>query len=824
MLGWTPFDAPQDQPADQPHVLDNRFRVLGPIGRGGMGKVQLCEDLTLRSEAAVKVLRSTGTDMRRRFRDEAILLANLRHPHLVQVLAVGETEEGFPYIAMEHLGQSLDRRLRRGKTLPWREAVEIGIQIAEALSTLHRAGVVHRDVKPANIAELRGVTGRVFVKLIDLGVASVEDLSSLQRGGESAPPRRRTKEGKILGTPGYTPPEAGLCEPDARFDVYGLGAAIFELCTGVVPDALDRKAMRSIKPELDLPKELDSLVARAIEVVPESRIATAAEFSKGLADVLERYPEGSQAALFDGCYELIQLLGIGAKAEVYWAYHRDARRVVALKVLRDDVLENTEERERFDREARILSAVKHPSLPALIECRTSAERRRPFIAMGLCRGRRATEFLEEPLSPREVIAVGQQLASALVALHERGVIHRDLNRTNVLIDRSEGNIRASVIDLGQAELLDEFYAGINERYPTPPEARTRLGTGGLEHAQWTAPEARSDEGWTTKSDVYSLGLLLFILLTGKIPIKEEDGGWSSPADLVPESEGPLAEAILGALNVDPSHRFDAPGLLGYLDEAECDLRLQELEEARALQEDASAPTTDARTISQPPGVHRRLRIAASVVGVAALCLVSWSLGRSSQGSTAVRSHPPVGETAEVDREVRSPAAVTDVASPAEVLPAALPPPVAPSTLVPPTAGGPATTSGTAGVTDGSAVGDGSSAEPTESSGDTPSEIEGPGPQPSRASTPSGSGLSRRAFRKVIDPKLHQLGLCALRATEEDGDVVAKLRIGASGELVSHTLSREVPWVVERCIGKIFEQLSFPPSGAVTTHRLTISRS
>ena len=207
-LEWMPSDAPRDQPqpADQPHVFDKRFRVLGPIGRGGMGKVQLCEDLSLRSEAAVKVLRSEGTDMRRRFRDEAILLANLRHPHLVQVLAVGETEEGFPYIAMEHLGQSLDRRLRREKTLPWREAVEIGVQIAEALSTLHRAGVVHRDVKPANIAELRGVTGRVFVKLIDLGVARVENLSSLQQGGESAPPRRRTKEGKILGTPGYTPP------------------------------------------------------------------------------------------------------------------------------------------------------------------------------------------------------------------------------------------------------------------------------------------------------------------------------------------------------------------------------------------------------------------------------------------------------------------------------------------------------------------------------------------------------------------------------------------------------------------------------------------
>jgi len=803
-----------------------------------MAKVQLCEDLVLRSEAAVKVLRSTGTDMRRRFRDEAILLANLRHPHLVQVLAVGETEEGFPYIAMEHLGQSLDRRLRRGKTVPWREAVEIGVQIAEALSTLHRAGVVHRDVKPANIAEIRGVTGRVFVKLIDLGVASVEDLSSLQLGGESAPPRRPTKEGKVLGTPGYTPPEAGLCEPDARFDVYGLGAAIFELCTGAVPDALDRKTMRSIKPELDLPKELDSLIAHALEVVPESRIATAAELSKGLAAVLERYPKGARAALFDGCFELIKLLGIGAKAEVYLAYHRDARRFVALKILRDEVLKNAEERERFDREARVLSTVKHPSLPALIECRTSTECPRPFIAMTLCQGCRATDFIEEPLSPREVISVGQQLASALVALHERGVIHRDLNRTNVLIDRSEGDIRASVIDLGQADLLDEFYAGVDERYPTPPEARTRLGTGGLEHAQWTAPEARSGEGWTTKSDVYSLGLLLFILLTGKIPIKEEDGGWRSPADLVPESEGPLAEAILGALNVEPSARFDAPGLLGYLDEAECDLRLQALEEARACQEYVRTPTegdqaivqpaqsTKATKATQPAGMSRRLRIVASGAGIAALCVLSWGLGRNSLRSAEIQSHSSVAETEEVVRELKSPSVVAGIASPS----------LGKTTTADGTTGdvssaADAATRGTVAATSGPVSGVGeagegssSSAQVAEPSGHLPIETTEISPQSAQAPSRANAGLSRRAFRKVIDPKRYQLGLCALRAAEEDGEIIAKLRISASGELVSHTLSREVPWVVERCIGKIFEELSFPPSASVTIHRVIIGHS
>jgi len=571
---WTLFAAPEEgleerQQEGLQAVLDQRFRILAPIGRGGMGSVYLCEDIALRSRAAVKVLRSGNRDMRRRFIDEATLLANLRHPHLVQVLAVGETAEGHPYMAMEHLGQSLDSRLREGEPLPWREVVEVSIQTGEALAALHRAGVVHRDVKPANIAELRGVTGRVFVKLLDLGVARADDLASVQQGGELLPPRRRTKAGKVLGTPGYVPPEAGLSVPDARFDVYGLGATIFRLCTGVMPNPLEPSSMRAARPGLELPEELESIVARALAVLPEDRIGSAEELSRELAGIHTVHAEEVKETLFDGCYELIELLGIGAKAEVYRAYHRDARCYVALKILRAEVVGDEEERARFDREARVLGMLRHPSIPRLVECRTGAGVRRPFIAMELCPGARAVDLGPEPLSPGEVIAVGQHLAGALETMHDAGIVHRDLNRTNVLIDRGDGDrgLRAFIIDLGQVELLDAFYAGVDERYPTPPEARTRLGSGGLERVDWTAPEAKAGEGWTAKSDVYSLGRMLHLLLTGKLPAEDPDGGWVSPAERVPECDGPLAEAILGALQVDPNYRFDAKGLGGCLAEA-----------------------------------------------------------------------------------------------------------------------------------------------------------------------------------------------------------------------------------------------------------------
>ncbi len=521
----------------------------------------LCEDRVLRSRAAVKILLVQDRESRQRFREEATLLANIRHPHLVHVLTVGETEAGAPYMAMEHLGANLGDRVARGEPLPWREVVESAGQVAAALAALHRAGVIHRDVKPANIVALRGVTGRTFVKLIDLGIARIDDIGEIQAGGTPHPRRRRTEIGRKLGTPGYSPPEAGLEEPRPSFDLYSLGVTIYHLCTGVMPNPLQPRPMREIRPDLGLPPALDALVEKALSILPEDRQGSAESFGRELALIGAAADQGRRPAiLFDGCYELFEVLGIGAKAEVHRAYHRDARRYVALKVLREDVLDNIEERRRFDREARILSSLDHPVLPDLLDCRTSLQRRRPFIAMEHRRGERVSEL--DRLSPREVVEIGRQLAGALAAMHARGIVHRDLNRSNVLIERfDDGRApRASIIDFGQAELTDAFYAAADERYPTRPELRAVLGSGGLEHADWTAPEARAGEGWSTKSDVFSLGLLLYHLLTGRRPTHESPGVWRSPAEHLPECQGPLAETLLTALHEDPEYRSDARGV------------------------------------------------------------------------------------------------------------------------------------------------------------------------------------------------------------------------------------------------------------------------
>lgn len=546
-------------------LLGDRFEVDEFVSDGGTSVVYTCKDRALRCAAAVKLLTDPSEDARRRFLDEGRILANLRHPHLVQVLAVGETTANVPYIVLELLpGQSLAERLRERGPLPWREAAELLEQVAGALAKLHLSGVIHRDLKPGNIVQLESATGRPLVKLIDLGIAKVLDWHLVQGGGFTPSPRHETQANLVVGTPGYYPP---FDSADPRRDTYALGVTLYELCTGVLPAPGALRPMNEVRPACGAPPDLERLVATAVAVLPEDRVATAEEFQRRL-EAIRGHGDDASPHLFDGCYELLQLMGAGAQAEVYRAYHRDMARYVALKLLPSSSLESAEQRRRFANEALALSAVSHPALPKLIECRTSAQRRRPYIAMSLVRGVSAQPhcLATNRLRPADVIAVGKCLAGALAELHAHGILHRDIKAGNVIIDFGR-ETTATLIDIGMAEFEDKFYALVERRYPTRPEDRVKLGTGGLELLEWTAPEARATKVWTARSDVYSLGLLLYRLLTGKRPAARPGDDPTPPQTHVPDCPTALATALLAALHADPNDRVDARELLAKLDAA-----------------------------------------------------------------------------------------------------------------------------------------------------------------------------------------------------------------------------------------------------------------
>ncbi len=650
--GWTLFeDKNQDEVGV---VVDQRFEILARIGDGGMARVYACKDLVLGSVAALKICKGDNPDARRRFTEEALLLANVHHPHLVTVLMTGKIENGAPYMVLEYLpGCSLDERLRGEGPIAWREAVQIAIQVARALEVLHRVNVIHRDLKPSNIMQLDSATGQVVVKLLDLGIAKVHDWQRVQAAGFESPPRHQTDIGKVLGTPGFYPPESGHEPPGPRFDVFGVGVTIYQMCTGELPDLVNPRPMRLVRADCEVPPELDAVVMAAITVLPSDRIATIDQLRIRLEAIRTPTEEASDL-LFAGCFELLEVIGVGAKAEVYRAYHRDAGKYMALKVLSATAQESPAERARFAREARVLWALHHAAIPTVFECRTSSRTRVPYIAMSMAQGRRAGEYCTEAnrLAAADVISVGRQLASALVAAHGLGILHRDINTSNVLIDLGR-TASATLVDFGMANLEGKFYAAVEQRYPTPPEARETLGTGGLERLEWTAPEARSGKGWTAASDVYSLTLLLYRLLTGKRPTRGHAAELIDARDVVRDCPPHLARALLAGLQPDPALRLSAAQLYDRLvsdDDALSDEDEDEDEPmaappgAAATQAPLSEPLTTRvpETPDGPPAGHKRARppvLAWVITGIAAVTVAT------TAGWWMQASEPPPTEVA-----------------------------------------------------------------------------------------------------------------------------------------------------------------------------------
>ena len=260
-----------------------RYKVTGTLGSGAMGEVYAAVDDVLGREVAVKTLRgrSTGLGARmldERFRLEARAVASLVHPGIVQVYDIDLAAEQ-PYLVMERVaGPSLKERFAEG-ALPANELRALGIQIARALAAAHAAGIVHRDVKPANIL----IAGAGSWKLADFGVAHVPD-SSL------------TLTGQFVGSPAYAPPEALLRgQSTPAGDIYGLGATLYQGAAGSWPRAeATTGALLAPVPSLatlapHLPEDLIATIDRAVAVEPDQR-PSATELADALAHISGHHP------------------------------------------------------------------------------------------------------------------------------------------------------------------------------------------------------------------------------------------------------------------------------------------------------------------------------------------------------------------------------------------------------------------------------------------------------------------------------------------------------------------------------------------------------
>ncbi len=273
-------------------ILAGKYRVLFVIGEGGMGQVFAAEHVQLGHRVALKVMRPSAlasAEAVERFVREGRAAARLQSEHIARVSDVGTLDSGVPYMVMELLeGQDLAHLLQARSKLPIAEAIDYTIQAGEALAEAHRHGIVHRDVKPANLFITKTLDGAPLVKVLDFGISKASKLL----GSEA---QQITSTSAMIGSPKYMSPEQmqdsrGV---DGRADIWALGAILYEMLAG--RRAFDATTLATTCVQIlqedpppvrasrdEVPPELDAIVMRCLQKDPDNRFATVADFVEAL--------------------------------------------------------------------------------------------------------------------------------------------------------------------------------------------------------------------------------------------------------------------------------------------------------------------------------------------------------------------------------------------------------------------------------------------------------------------------------------------------------------------------------------------------------------
>ncbi|MBM4386983.1 MAG: serine/threonine protein kinase [Deltaproteobacteria bacterium] len=273
---------------------DARYRLISPISEGGFGSVYLAEQVSLKREVVIKLLKpeAVANDIaRERFRREALMISRFSHPNIITYHDSGIDGDGNPFLVMEFLrGETLSSYCRRKFPLPLCEIVRYILEIAGALSYSHKNGIIHRDVKPSNIFIVVPAGEAPFAKLFDFGIAAASKVP--REVADSEEFRNLTRTGYIVGTPEYLAPELLHGDDyDGRVDQYALAIVAYEMVSGkrlfAAPNRLEvfmrqtdysPPPLNSLSIGRRIPERLDAAIAKAMSKDPAERFRSMDEF------------------------------------------------------------------------------------------------------------------------------------------------------------------------------------------------------------------------------------------------------------------------------------------------------------------------------------------------------------------------------------------------------------------------------------------------------------------------------------------------------------------------------------------------------------------
>ncbi len=534
-------------------VLDGKYQILVKLGQGGMGAVYRARHLLLNKDVALKVIAphlAQDPSFKARFFREAKVAMEFVHRHAIPVRDFGVTGDGLYYMTMDFsTGTSLRVLVEREGALPAERAVRIVRMILDALAEAHRKRIIHRDLKPDNVM-VEQQDGKDFVKVLDFGLAKMvtgeDEAASLATAGQ------------ILGTPAYMSPEQGCGEEvDHRADLYACGVILYQLLTGRLPFtgptsrqlimkhvSAPPPSFQQAAPGLVLPPGLEDVVMKALAKEKHDRFQSAEEFSQALAPFVspasgERRPlvqigggahagqetvtgetfipeevSGSLTGHTIDRYKILAPIAEGGMGAVYHAEHLLMHRECAFKVIKGGHQNDEEVLSRFQREAQVSARFKHPSAVEVYDFGRMGKKMF-FMAMELVRGKPLTKRIEAEgaLPLRDTVEIAVQLLDVLDAAHKAGIVHRDLKPDNIMLQEVDGwKNQVKLLDFGIAKLKDakgeasKFHTMTGVFFGTP---------------QYSSPEQCKGEPVDGRSDIYSVGVILYEMLTGHLPFESE---------------------------------------------------------------------------------------------------------------------------------------------------------------------------------------------------------------------------------------------------------------------------------------------------------------
>jgi serine/threonine protein kinase len=584
-------------------VICGRYRILGVLGKGGMGVVFKAEDLALKRPVALKVTTvrtALGADdgdphREERFLREASLSAQIAHPNVVTIYDYGHGEEDnekFCYLAMELLtGETLGDRLRRSRGgLPTTDALRWMAQVARGLRAAHQHGLVHRDLKPDNIMLTPGEDGEEVARILDFGLA--KDITSPYEAGI-------TDAGTVMGTPEYMAPEQVESRAvDARTDLYAFGIVLYECITGDPPFRRDNAFRVAAAQVHDAPppmvvapprqkpsNALRDLVSKLLQKSPAARIQTAEDLLLRLRELPEvralRSQEAAEALSLStaGRYQTGRKLSESSRALVYEATHLELGRQVVVKVFR---AESPVEIARLKRELPALALLRHASNARVLDVGATSPKAdgRPFLVMERVRGVTLRSLLTKhgALRWRRALQIAIAILDGLAEAHAVGVLHRQLSPEHVLVSGADTR-REEIKIIGYRTADGDDDAG-------------DVGLAIRPNPAYVAPELLRGVPMSEAADLYAAAVVLEECVTGRKP---GSGVVAPTPGSLREIPAELAELIRRAVSVDPAERPESAGAF-----------------ADALSAMRSLPDTAAPADIESPSValsrtHRRLR-------------------------------------------------------------------------------------------------------------------------------------------------------------------------------------------------------------------------